>query len=179
MPAKHSKEKLLMATKNKTDDGPVRFGQTFEDKKQSKVCPANTLRQPGEAYAVWDAIIPDSDWDAALNDAGYFSSVVARLHRFDVIRILNKSMTKEAECRILGLNEHLAKCELHVRQEFVYPRSTVGVSDPDDSYLIRNCGLDGWEILRKADGVTMAKELKTYDAALQRRRQLHENKLVA
>jgi hypothetical protein len=88
-------------------------------------------------------------------------------------------MTKEAETRVLGLNEHLAKCELHVRQEFVYPRSTVGVSDPDHNYEIRNCGIEGWEIVRKVDGVPMAKELKTYDAALQRRRQLHENKLVA
>jgi hypothetical protein len=115
----------------------------------------------------------------ALTSDRYFSPVIARLHRGDRILIVNKSITREAEVVLIGLNEHLARYELQVRQSLEYPRSTIGQADPDDLYGMEDKGLDGWLIRRKSDGVVMSKGLPNYDAALQQRRRLHENKLVA
>jgi hypothetical protein len=149
----------------------------FEIKKKGK--PAVTLepkrlKQSGQAFNTFAALIPDNEWAMALSDLGYFSKVGSRFGRGDTIELVNDSFTKLAVCRVLAVNVHGGQVDLHLLQQHDLPPSRLSHKNPDDVFEIRDGGLEsGWQIIRKADGAMMGTGLKNYDAALIERRNLH------
>jgi hypothetical protein len=147
-------------------------------KPRSKRLPSGHLKQMGEAFGQSVIIVPDEDFSLALIDQAYLGNEVNRLHRMDHVLVVNKSGTKETDCVAIGLDAHGALVELHVRQQWEYPRSKIGLPDLDDLYGIEDMGFaDGFQVRRKSDGVVMIKNIPTWEKALQERRTLQANKL--